>query len=81
VNEEEGTTLLREIAERLKSVERRLDTMEAASQEASKAYETTDALYREKLAAYKDCKHCVPVGVAVFSLILLLLIYISYRVS
>jgi hypothetical protein len=55
--------------------------MEAASQEASKAYETTDALYREKLAAYKHCKHCVPVGVAVFSLNLLLLIYIAYRVS
>jgi DnaJ-domain-containing protein 1 len=81
MNEQEILSLLREIAERQKSLEQRLESIDAAYQEESRKYEASDAAYRQALASSASCKHCDAVNVVARVLVFLLLAYVSYRVS
>jgi hypothetical protein len=81
MSEQEILSLLRDIAERQKSLEQRLESLDFAYREESKKYETSDAAYRQALARSASCKHCDAVNVVARILVFLLLIYVSYRVS
>src|SRR5271170_1996668 len=53
MNDELSNALLRELEERLKSVEQRLTDMQAAEQEMSKTYSKSQELYRQSLKKRK----------------------------
>ena len=85
MNEEETHSLLREVAEHQQSIERRLSAIEVAQHETWKKYEASDAAYREELSNYQQERTGLALGrtlgAVVRLLILLLLVYIAYRVS
>lgn len=85
MNEEETPSLLREIAERQKSLEQRLSAIELAQQETWKKYEASDSAYRAELSNYQKegTVHALAraLGTVVRILILFLLLYVAYRVS
>jgi len=78
MNDELSNVLLRELAERLKSVEQRLADMQAAKQEMSETYSKSQELYRQELTEYKKRATFRTIARV---LMLLLLAYIAYRVS
>jgi hypothetical protein len=88
MSQEDASALLREVLERQKSIEQRLEQMQAAEQERAKVYAETDDLYRKEIAEYKQrvaqrekCEYCDAIQAAVRVLILLLLAYVAYRLS
>jgi hypothetical protein len=89
MNEEETSTaqllLLRELAERQESIERRLSAIEAAHLETWRKYDAADAGYRNELSGYKQelVTHALGrnLSAAARIVLLLLLLYVAYRVS
>jgi hypothetical protein len=85
VHEEETQSLLREVAERQKSLEQRLSAIELAQQATWEKYEASDSAYRAELSKYqkRGTVHALAsvVGSVVRALILFLLFYVAYRVS
>jgi hypothetical protein len=85
VHEEETRSLLREIAERQKSLEQRLSAIELAQQATWEKYEVTYSAYRAELSKYqkRGTVHALAnvLGSVVRVLILFLLLYVAYRVS
>jgi hypothetical protein len=78
MSEEESNALLRELLERLKAVEQRLESQEGIEHEISTAYAKSQELYRRSLTEWKRGS---VFSAVVRLLILLLLAYIAYRVS
>ena len=78
-------SLLREIAAHQESIERRLAAIESAQLETWKKYEATDAAYRGELSTYKQERLDQALGrkvaTAARGVILLLLLYVAYRIS
>ena len=76
---------LRSIADRLESIESRLSAIETAGHEALQSHKVTDAEYRKELSNYRDEDGKLAYGRAVALvariLVLLLVVYIAYRVS
>jgi len=85
VNEEEASVLLRSIADRQASIDQRLSAIEATHQEACKKYEASDAAYRTELSNYRqensNLASSRTVAMVVRFAVLLLLVYVAYRVS
>jgi hypothetical protein len=78
MNDEQSNTLLREIVERLKSVEQRLDNKQAAEKEMSTTYAKSQELW---LADHNKWKRGDTFLGITRVLAVLLLAYIAYRVS
>jgi hypothetical protein len=78
MNDELSNALLRELAERLRSVELRLADMHAGKQGMSETHSKSHELYRQALTEYKKR---IPLWAIARVLMLLLLAYIAYRVS
>jgi hypothetical protein len=81
MNDEQINALLRELAERLKSLEQRLADMQAAEQEMSKTYSKSHELYRQELTEYKKRNRGDTFRTIARVLMLFFLAYIAYRVS
>ena len=89
MNEDETSSaqllLLRELSERQESIDRRLSAIEAAHLETWRKYEAADAGYRSELSGYKQelVAHALGrnLSAAARIVILLLLLYVAYRVS
>lgn len=85
MTQEESLSLLRSVVERQQSIEQRLSAIEAAAHQTWKKYEESDTAYREELSNYRQEGHGLAVGRTVSFLfrllMLLMLVYIAYRVS
>ena len=85
MNEQDTNVLLREIAERQSMIEQRLSAIEIYQQELYKKYESTDAAYRSELSEYQQERTSLALGRKLGPVVriamLLLVVYIAYRVS
>ena len=81
MTDDEMQSIMREIADQQKSIERRLESIESSAEEISKTYESTYAEYRRVLDDWKGCKYCGAIDVVARVLVFVLLLYVAYRVS
>ena len=83
--EEDTNALLREIVNSQRSIEQRLSAIESSWLETWKKYETTDTAYRSELSEYQQERTGIAqarmLATVVRVAILVLLIYVAYRVS
>lgn len=85
MNEEDTGALLREVVERQRAMEQRLSAIEAVQAEIWKMYESSDAAYRTELSNYQKDRTGIAdarvLAAVMRALMLLLLVYVAYRVS
>ena len=92
MNEKDTNVLLREIAERQSIIEQRLSAIETYQQETwnkydetCKKFESTDAAYRSELSEYQQERTSLALGRKLGPVVriamLLLVVYVAYRVT
>ena len=83
--EEDTNALLREVVNSQRSIEQRFSAIESSWLETWKNYETTDTTYRSELSEYHQERtgiaHARMLATILRVAILVLLIYVAYRVS
>lgn len=83
--EEDTNALLREVINSQRSIDQRLSAIESSWLEAWKKQETTDTTYRSELSEYQQERTGIAqtrmLATVVRVAILILLIYVAYRVS